>query len=203
MRTATTAALALAIAGTAAPGVAQARNYAVDGHVVAPPTAAGGRVVVPVLLSQRAERRMRLRTGLVRISLSRHRRLSAPSPTGRGKAAIMPSAIRTGDRLKASAPLSRRAVRRLRRRAVPSFRARRARLSNRASALSTDELTSIVAELARQLYLLSDRVDGLASSPATSSRTCSPSSIAPRSASTRSRARSRLSRPRSSSCSTG
>ena len=156
-------ALTLTIAACAAPGTAHAKNYGVDGHVVAPPAAAKGRLVVPVLLTEGAERRMRLGKGLVRVSLPRGTRLRAPAPSGRGTAAILPSALRPGDQLKASAPLSRGAVKRLRKRAVPSFRVRKARVARRSSALSTDELMRIVGDLGRQLGQLTGRVDGLAS----------------------------------------
>ena len=157
-----TGALALSIAAVGAPGVAEAKNYGIDGHVVAPPTASKSRLVVPVLLTERAERRMRLGKGLVRVSLPRGTRLSAPSPSGRGTVPILPSALRPRDQLKASAPLSRGAVKRLRKRAVPSFRVRKARVARRSSALSTDELTRIVGDLGRQLGQLTGRVDGLA-----------------------------------------
>src|SRR5918997_3772943 len=110
----TVGALALTIAAVAAPGAAEAKTYGVDGHVVAPPTSSKGRLVVPMLLTEGAERRMRLGKGLVRVSLPRGTRLRAPAPGGRGTVAILPSALRTGDQLKASAPLSRGAVKRLR-----------------------------------------------------------------------------------------
>ena len=106
---------------------------------------------------------MRLGKGLVRVSLPAGTRLSAPAPSGRGTVAILPGALRTGDQLKASAPLSPGAVKRLRNRAVPSFRVRAARVARRSSAHSTDELTRILGDLGRQLNLLTGRVNGLAS----------------------------------------
>jgi hypothetical protein len=101
--------------------------------------------------------------GLVRVSLPGRARVSAPAIGGRGTTAILPSALRVGDRLKATAPLSKAAVKRLRKRAVPSFRAKRAKVARRASVLSNDELTRMLADLSGQLNKLTGRVDGLAS----------------------------------------
>jgi len=159
----TTGVCVLALAALAAPGAAEAKNYGIDGHVVAPPTASKGRLVVPILLSERAERRLRLGKGLVRVSVPARTRLQAPAPNGRGTVAILPSALRVGDQLKASAPLTRRAVKRLKKRAVPGFLVRKTKVVRRSSALSTDELTQILGDLGRQLNLLTGRVNSLAS----------------------------------------
>jgi len=146
----------------ALPTAAQGRAKTLDGHVIAPPSVSKSRVSVPVLLTERSERRLRLGKAVVRVVIPRKTKLSAPAPTGRGKVKIGASALRAGDQLKAAVSISRKQLRRLRKRAVPALKVKRPRVPRRASALSTDELMRVVESLAAQLSALSGRVDGLA-----------------------------------------
>lgn len=144
------------------PAGAQAKAKTLDGHVIAPPSVSKKRVSVPVLLTSRAERRLRLGKAVVRVIISRRALLAAPAPTGRGKVKIRAATLRAGDRLKAAVKISRKQRKRLRKRAVPAMKVKRPRVPARASALSTDELMRIVESLAAQLSGLSRRVDDLA-----------------------------------------
>lgn len=144
------------------PAAAEARALPVDGHVVAPPSKHGAAVTVPVLLSSRSQRLLRVRSGLVWVRLPRNLRLEAPAPFGGGTVQIVASTLRAGDRLRGTTRLDKRLRRNLRRHALPPVPVRRARISKRASALSVDELTAVVLGLARQLAALGVRVDDLA-----------------------------------------
>jgi uncharacterized protein YoxC len=153
--------VAVAAVAIAAPS-AQAATTRVDGQVIAPPGAKGKRASVPLLLTERSERRLKLRKGIVRVLLPPRARLSAPGPGGHGSVKLAPSALQAGDRVRAVAKLSRKQVMRLRKRSVPAFAVRRVSVVTRASALSTDDLARMVAELDARLTALSQRVEGLA-----------------------------------------
>jgi len=140
---------------------ALARPVAVTGHVLAPSSAAGSRVSVPVLLTRAAERRLRAGTPVVRLLVRRRARVSAPAAVGTGQVSILPSAVRAGDRFSARVAVRKAALRRARLRRVPSFAASGLRVTARASGLSNDELTRLVLALQSQLAELSRRVDEL------------------------------------------
>jgi hypothetical protein len=145
---------------------ASAKTTRVEGHVIAAPAAKGKRTSVPLLLTERSERRLKLRRGIVRVLVSPRARLSAPGPGGQGSVRLTPSALQAGDRVLAVAKLSRKQVKRLRKRSVPSFAVRKVSVTARASSLSNDDLARMVAELDARLTALSQRVDGMASSNA-------------------------------------
>jgi hypothetical protein len=145
---------------------AQAATTRVEGHVIAPPGAKGKRTSVPLLLTERSERRLKLRKGIVRVLVAPRARLSVPAPGGHGSVKLAPSALQAGDRVQAVAKLSRKQVKRLRKRSVPAFAVRRASVTARASSLSNDELARMIAELDVRLTALSQRVDGMAASNA-------------------------------------
>lgn len=157
--------VAVAAVAIAAPS-AQAATTRVDGQVIAPPGAKGKRTSVPLLLTERSERRLKLRKGIVRILVAPRARLSAPGPGGHGSVKLSPSALQAGDHVQAVAKLSRKQVKRLRKRSVPAFAVRRVSVVARASSLSNDDLARMVAELDARLTALSQRVDGLAASNA-------------------------------------
>jgi hypothetical protein len=157
--------VAVALAGVAAP-TAAAATVPVDGHVIATPDAQGKRTAVPLLLNARSERRLKLRRGIVRVLLAPRAQLSAPGPNGQGSVKLKPSALRAGDRVRAVAKLSRRQVRKLRKRSVPAFVVKRVSVVARASSLSNDDLARMVAELDARLTGLSRRVDAMAASNA-------------------------------------
>jgi hypothetical protein len=156
----TVAAVAIAVPS------ASAKTTRVEGHVIAPPAAQGKRTSVPLLLTERSERRLKLRKGIVRVLVSPRARLSAPGPGGRGSVKLAPSALQAGDRVRAVAKLSRKKIKRLRKRSVPSFAVSKVGVIARASALSNDDLARMIAELDARLTALSQRVDGLAASNA-------------------------------------
>jgi uncharacterized phage infection (PIP) family protein YhgE len=145
---------------------ASAKTTRVEGHVIAPPTAKGKRTSVPLLLTERSERRLKLRRGIVRVLVAPRARLSAPGPGGKGSVTLTPSALQAGDRVQAVAKLSRKQVKRLRKRSVPAFAVRRVSVVARASSLSNDDLARMIAELDARLTALSQRVDGMAASNA-------------------------------------
>jgi ABC-type transporter Mla subunit MlaD len=153
--------VAVLAASTAVAPAAQARTAIVDGHVIAAPSANGKRVSVPLLLTTRSERRLRLRRGIVRVTLPRRAAMSAP---GAGGAAVAPAALRVGDRLRGRARLTRRSVERLRKRAIPKLALRRARIVARASSLGNDDLLRMIRQLDSRLTALSRRVDEMGSS---------------------------------------
>jgi uncharacterized protein YoxC len=157
--------VAVAAVAISAPS-AQAKTTRIDGQVIAPPGAKGKRTSVPLLLTERSERRLKLRKGIVRVVLAPRARLSAPGPGGRGSVKLTPSALQAGDRVRAVAKLSRKQVKRLRKQTVPAFAVRRVSVVARASSLSNDDLARMVAELDARLTALSRRVDGLAASNA-------------------------------------
>jgi hypothetical protein len=157
--------VAVAAVALAVPS-ASAKTTRIDGQVIAPPGAKGKRTSVPLLLTERSERRLKLRKGIVRVLVGPRARLSAPGPGGHGSVKLTPSALQAGDRVRAVAKLSRKQVARLRKRSVPAFAVRRVTVVARASSLSNDDLARMVAELDARLTALSRRVDGLAASNA-------------------------------------
>jgi prefoldin subunit 5 len=112
----------------AIPAAAEARTFTVDGRVTGPPSARGGAVLVPLQLTQRAGRAMKLGTRHVRVRLNRRARLALSGAGARGATRLAPSALRNGDRLKGVTSLSKKARQRLRRRFRPTLKVRRARV---------------------------------------------------------------------------
>jgi hypothetical protein len=153
--------VAIAAVAVVAPSTS-AKTTRVEGHVIAPPTAKGKRTSVPLLLTEQSERRLKLRKGIVRVLVGPRARLSAPGPGGKGLVKLAPSALQAGDRVRAVAKLSRKQVKRLRKRSVPAFAVRKVGVVARASSLSNDDLARMVAELDARLTALSQRVDGMA-----------------------------------------
>src|SRR3954471_17930669 len=76
---------------------AEAKSVSLAGQVVAPPTMAKTRVSVPLLLSDRSERRLRLGRAIVWVVLPRRSWLRVPTARGKATARIRPSRIRVGD----------------------------------------------------------------------------------------------------------
>jgi hypothetical protein len=103
---------------------ASARTVSLGGHVLAPPASAGPSVSVPVLLTGRAERRLRVRTPLVRLLVRRRAHVSAPRALGSGRVRIAPESIRPGDRFAVRLRISPKLLRRARHQRVPTLRAR-------------------------------------------------------------------------------
>jgi prefoldin subunit 5 len=148
---------------------AQARTYTVDGRVTSAPSIRGGAVTVPVLLTKKSGRAIKVGTRRVRVRLARRSRLPL---AGASSARLAPSALRAGDRLKGKTALSKKARRRLRRRARPTLKVNRASVTRGgggggsvtpAPALRTFE--QIVAELGTQAASLFGRVGELGSLP--------------------------------------
>src|SRR5215210_239421 len=125
MRRFTPTYFALALGLLLLPAGAQAKAKTLDGHVIAPPSVSRSKVTVPVLLTAGSERRLRLGKGVVRVVIGRKTRLAAPAPSGAGKVKILASTLRPGDQLKAAVSLSRKQLKRLRKRAVPTLKVKR------------------------------------------------------------------------------
>jgi hypothetical protein len=109
----------------AIPAAAEARTFNVDGRVTGPPTAKGGAVTVPLQLTKRAGRALKLGTRRVRV---RFRRARLPLSGAAGVRRLAPRALRNGDRLKGVTSLSRKARLRLRYRSRPTLKLRRTRV---------------------------------------------------------------------------
>jgi hypothetical protein len=120
----------------AIPAATQARTFKVDGRVTAPPTARAGAVTVPLKLTKRAGRALKLGTRSVRVRLSRAR-LPLSGAGAAGASVLAPRSLRAGDRLRGVTSLSKKARRRLRYHYRPTLRLKRAsviRAGRRASA---------------------------------------------------------------------
>jgi hypothetical protein len=111
----------------ASPAAAQARTFDVDGRVTAPPIARGGAVTVPLKLTKRAGRALKLGTRSVRVRLGRGR-LPLSGAGAAGASVLAPRALRAGDRLRGVTSLSKKARRRLRYHARPTLKLKRARV---------------------------------------------------------------------------
>ena len=121
-------AVVLALLAVAAiPAATQARTFKVDGRVTGPPTARGGAVAVPLKLTKRAGRALKLGTRSVRVRLGRAR-LPLSGAGAAGASVLAPRALRAGDRLRGVTSLSKKARRRLRYHYRPTLRLRRARV---------------------------------------------------------------------------
>jgi prefoldin subunit 5 len=107
------------------PAAAQAGTFKVDGRVTGPPTATRGTVTLPLQLTGRAGRALKLGTRRVRV---RFRRARLPLSGAAGRSRLAPRALRNGDRLKGVTSLSRKARLRLRYRARPTLKLRRPRV---------------------------------------------------------------------------
>jgi hypothetical protein len=121
-RPARRAALLALLLLAAIPAAAQARTFKVEGRVTGPPTAKGGAVTVPLQLSKRAGRAVKLGTRRVRV---RFRRARLPVSGPPGAARLAPRALRAGHRLKGVTSLSKKSRRRLRYRGRPTLKLRR------------------------------------------------------------------------------
>jgi hypothetical protein len=119
-----TALLALVLLSSI-PAAAQARSFKVDGRVTGPPTAKAGSVTVPLQLTARTGRALKLGTRRVRV---RFRRARLPLSGAAGRSRLAPRALRNGDRLKGVTSLSRKTRLRLRYRARPTLKLRRPRV---------------------------------------------------------------------------
>jgi acid phosphatase type 7 len=84
----------------AVPAAAQARAVKVDGRVTGAPTVRGGAVTVPLQLTKRAGRALKLGTRSVGVRIRRRARLPLPRRGASGASVLAPRALRTGDRLK-------------------------------------------------------------------------------------------------------
>jgi hypothetical protein len=167
-----TVAVALAAATLASVGATDAlaaKSVGVEGHVLAPPSRAGKKLSLPVLLSRTAERRAKVGTPVVRLVVRRGVRVSAPAASGTGRVAIAASTVRAGDRVRAGVRISRQIRRKARRQRVPMLGSRTLWVTARASALSDEELTRLVFALQQQLAALSRRVDELSQRQASDS----------------------------------
>lgn len=109
----------------ALPAAAEARTYKVDGRVTGPPTAKRGTVTVPLQLTARAGRALKLGTRRVRV---RFRRARLPLVGAARRVRIAPRALRNGDRLRGVTKVSKKTRRRLRYRARPALKLRRVRV---------------------------------------------------------------------------
>jgi hypothetical protein len=119
-----TALLALVVLASI-PAGAQARTFKVDGRVTGPPTAKRGTVTVPLQLTGRAGRALKLGTRRVRV---RFRRARLPLSGAAGRSRLAPHALRPGDRMKGVTSLSKKTRLRLRYRARPTLKLRRPRV---------------------------------------------------------------------------
>jgi hypothetical protein len=115
------------LAVAAIPAAAQARNFEVDGRVTAPPTARGGAVTVPLKLTKRAGRALKLGTRSVRVRLGRAR-LPLSGAGAAGASVLAPRALRARDRLRGVTSLSKKARLRQRYRYRPTLKLKRARV---------------------------------------------------------------------------
>jgi hypothetical protein len=128
-RRVTNGALLALVLLAASPAAAEARTFKVDGRVAGPPTAKGGAVTVPLQLTGRAGRALKLGTRRVRV---RFRRARLPLSGAAGvRRRLAPRALRNGDRLKGVTSLSKKARLRLRYRARPTLKLRRPRVIRR------------------------------------------------------------------------
>jgi hypothetical protein len=123
-----TALLALVLLASV-PAAAEARSFKVEGRVTGPPTAKRGAVTIPLQLTPRAGRAVKVGTRRVRVRFKRVRLPLAGAP---GAARVAPRALRAGDRLRGVTSLSKKARRRLRYRARPTLKLRRVRVVRRA-----------------------------------------------------------------------
>ena len=82
------------------PAAAPASPLKVDGRVTGSPAVQGGAVNVPLELTERAGRALKLGTRRVRVRLSRRARLPLSGAGANGASRLAPSALRAGDRLK-------------------------------------------------------------------------------------------------------
>lgn len=109
----------------AIPAAGQARTVKVEGRVTGPPTAKGGAVTVPLQLTGRAGRALKLGTRKVRV---RFRRARLPVSGAPGAARLAPRALRPGHRLRGVTSVSKKLRLRLRYRARPTLKLRRVRV---------------------------------------------------------------------------
>jgi hypothetical protein len=119
-----TALLALVLLASI-PAAAQARDFKVDGRVTGPPTAKRGTVVVPLKLTARTGRALKLGTRKVRV---RFRRARLPLSGAAGRKRLAPRALIPGDRMRGVTSLSRKKRLRLRYHARPTLKLRRPRV---------------------------------------------------------------------------
>jgi hypothetical protein len=109
----------------AVPAAAQGRTFQVDGRVAGPPIAKGRTVTVPLQLTARAGRALKVGTRRVRV---RFRRARLPLVGAAGRRRLAPRALQPRDRLKGVTSLSKKGRLRLRRRARPTLKLERPRV---------------------------------------------------------------------------
>jgi hypothetical protein len=120
--------LLVALCLLAAVPAAEARNFKVDGRVTGPPTATSRAVTVPLHLTKRTGRALKLGTRRVRV---RFRRARLPLSGAARARRLAPRALIAGDRLKGVTSLSKKTRRRLRYHARPTLKLRRPRVIRR------------------------------------------------------------------------
>ena len=130
----------VAVAGVAAPA-AQAGSVKAGGQVIAPPSSYKGKLGVPVLLSQSAQKSLRLSSPIVRLLVGKNERVAAPN-----KARIAAVDVKAGDDVTAK-------VKRAKKKAtIASLSASGLTVTGRQGALSNSDLQTAVFELARQYF---------------------------------------------------
>jgi hypothetical protein len=112
----------------AVPAGAQARNHKVDGRIAGAPLAKGGAVTVPLKLTARNGRALKLGTRKVRV---RFKRARLPVTGAPGASRLAPRALQPGDRLRGVTSLTKKTRRKLRWRARPTLKLRRVRVARR------------------------------------------------------------------------
>jgi hypothetical protein len=123
----TSAVLALA-ALAAVPVAAEARSYSVDGRVTGAAVAKGRALTVPIQLTPRAGRALRLGTRNVGVRFGRRARLPLAGAGAAGARAVQPRGLRTGDRITGVASLSKKQHWSLRWRLRPTLKLKRVRV---------------------------------------------------------------------------
>lgn len=148
------AALALC-AALLAPAASEARIATLDGQLLTPPKAKGGKVQAPVLLSETSLRRFDLETAVATLVVRRSAKLSAPSPNGGKRIEIDAEDMRSGDTVRGRAKVPSGED------PLPKLKVRKLRVRKRESGYSVDELADAILKLATDLDALSARVDEL------------------------------------------
>jgi len=149
-----TAALALVLPAAAnAKPAAKAKSAPIAGQVIAAPTIAKGKARIPVLLSERSGRR--LRVDIVRVIVSSRASISVPRPLGAGRMTIKANTLRTGDAVKGRVRFTRKALKR----SVPALKMKGLRVTSRENAFSNRELVEAIQFLAGQISFVSGRLD--------------------------------------------
>lgn len=145
-------ALALPVAANAKPA-AKPKSAVIAGQVIAAPTIAKGKARIPVLLSEKSGRR--LRVDIVRVVVSNRTAISVPRPDGAGRMKVKPATLRTGDAIKGRVRFTRRSLKQR----VPALTMKRLRVTARESTFSNRELMEAIKFLRGEISSLSGRLD--------------------------------------------